>query len=64
MKKRTTQSLQLNKKSISKLDSLIITGGDLSSFRETFPLGVCTCNYTCQSVEICPPTELETAQEH
>ncbi|WP_430412097.1 hypothetical protein [Kordia sp.] len=61
MKKRSSQSLTLNKKSISKLDSLVVTGGALSSLRETFPLGVCTCNYTCHSVEICP-TKMETAE--
>lgn len=61
MKKRTSQNLSLNKKSISKLDSLVVTGGMLSSNRETFPLGVCTCNYTCESVEICT-NELDTQQ--
>ena len=60
MKKKSSQNLSLNKKSISKLDSIIVTGGALSS-RETFPLGVCTCNYTCHSVEICP-TEMDAPE--
>lgn len=57
MKKRTSDNLRLNKKSISTLNSLKIRGGNLSSHKETFPLGVCTCNDTCISVEICPPTQ-------
>lgn len=59
MKKRSTQSLKLNKTSISKLDSLKVIGGKLSSNQETIPVGICTCNLSCHSCPECP-TELDT----
>ncbi|WP_298422634.1 hypothetical protein [uncultured Kordia sp.] len=61
MKKRTTQSLALNKKSISKLDRIIVSGGRLGSNQTTIPVGVCTCHLSCYSCPDCP-TELKTAK--
>jgi len=61
MKKRTSQNLTLNKKSISKLDSIIVSGGRLGSNQTTIPVGICTCHLSCQSCQDCP-TELKTAK--
>lgn len=57
MKKVISKSLTLNKKSISKLDRLTIEGGKFDQKETSFPVGVCTCNYTCHSCPECPTQE-------
>ncbi|MBC8755925.1 hypothetical protein H2O64_14700 [Kordia sp. YSTF-M3] len=54
MKKVISKSLVLNKKSISKLDRLIIEGGKLDNGRTSIPVGICTCNLSCHSCPECP----------
>lgn len=61
MKKRTSQNLQLNKKSISKLDRIVVSGGQLRTGETTIPVGICTCHLSCHSCPECP-TELKTAK--
>lgn len=61
MKKRTSKNLSLNKKSISQLDSTVVSGGRLSPNRTTVPVGVCTCHLSCHSCGDCQ-TDLKTAE--